>query len=77
MPKNAARGMLDERDGRDEVGIQSVHVAPFSYVSASRDTACGAGGLFQYPAAAPSIECGNRQERQAVALAIVEKAKPV
>ncbi len=23
----------DRRDGRDEVGIQSVHVAPFSHVS--------------------------------------------
>jgi hypothetical protein len=29
----AERDRLDERDGQDEVGIQSVHVAPFSHVS--------------------------------------------
>ena len=35
---------------RDEVGIQSVHFAPFYLSRASRATVCGAGGLFQHPA---------------------------
>jgi hypothetical protein len=35
---------IAERDGRNEVGIQSVHVTLFSLSRASRATVCGADG---------------------------------
>jgi hypothetical protein len=46
---------IAERDWRDEVGIQSVHVAPFSHVL---PFTCH--GLFQYPVRRRPSRSGNR-----------------